>query len=165
MILFCRKQYKYDDGFQLFVISKEATPHFDVNVTNHVTLLNFSVNIESLQAQMLGIVIKNERNDLEEIQIESSKEAFDSIKSLKGIEGNILTQLNREIKDILSNDSLIRTLSESKNTAEFVATKLKSIAQTTQFIDKAKDMYSPVAYRASILYFVIRDLQKVNNMY
>jgi|TARA_B110000285_G_scaffold216253_1_gene263367 dynein heavy chain, axonemal len=48
MVLFCRKSYKYDKNFRLFVVSAHPRPHFDVNITNHVTLLNFSVNIESL---------------------------------------------------------------------------------------------------------------------
>lgn len=47
-ISFCRKQYKFDKNFKLFVVSPEPQPHFDVNVSNHVCLLNFSVNIESL---------------------------------------------------------------------------------------------------------------------
>ena len=32
-------------------------------------------------------------------------------------------------------------------------------------MQKSRDVYSPVAYRASILYFVVKDLQKVNSMY
>jgi hypothetical protein len=48
MINFCRKNYKYDKNFKLFVITSEAQPHFDVNITNHICLINFSVNLESL---------------------------------------------------------------------------------------------------------------------
>ena len=91
MIDFCRKSYKYDKNFKLFVVSSHPRPHFDVNITNHVTLLNFSVNIESLQAQMLGLVVSNERKDLDDTHSENAKEAFDSIKTLKDIEGTILT--------------------------------------------------------------------------
>ena len=91
MIDFCRKSYKYDKNFKLFVVSTHPRPHFDVNITNHITLLNFSVNIESLQAQMLGLVVSNERKDLDDTHSENAKEAFDSIKTLKDIEGTILT--------------------------------------------------------------------------
>jgi len=134
MIQFCRKSYKFDKNFKLFVVSAHPRPHLDVNITNHVTLLNFSVNVESLQAQMLGLVVLNERKDLEDTHSENSKDAFDSIKSLKDIEAAILTQLDIKVHDLLGEDSLIRTLNESKNTAEYVAAKLKNIAQTNQFI-------------------------------
>lgn len=50
MMQFSRKTYKFDKNFKLFVVSMQPRLHFDVNVTNHVTLLNFSVNVESLQA-------------------------------------------------------------------------------------------------------------------
>ena len=127
MIQFCRKSYKYDQNFKLFVISTHPRPHFDVNITNHVTLLNFSVNVESLQAQMLGLVVLNERKDLEDTYSENSKEAFDSIKSLKDIEKAILSQLEMKVSDLLGDENLIRTLNESKNTAEYVAARLRNI--------------------------------------
>lgn len=165
MMQFSRKTYKFDKNFRLFVVSMQPRLHFDVNITNHVTLLNFSVNVESLQAQMLGLVVLNERKDLEDTRSENSKEAFDSIKSLKDIEAAILTQLDMKVHELLGEDILIRTLNESKNTAEYVASKLKNIAQTDQFIQRSRDMYSPVAYRAAILYFVVQDLQKINSMY
>jgi len=134
MVQFCRKSHKYDQNFKLFVVSAYAKPHFDVNITNHVTLLNFSVNVESLQAQMLGLVVLNERKDLEDTYSENSKEAFDSIKSLKDIEKAILSQLEMKVSDLLGDEDLIRTLNESKNTAEYVAARLRNVGQTSQFI-------------------------------
>jgi len=79
---------------------------------------------------MLGLVVLNERKDLDDTFNENSKEAFDSIKSLKDIEAAILSQLDMQVQDLLGEESLIRTLAESKNTAEYVASKLKNIAQT-----------------------------------
>jgi hypothetical protein len=40
---------------------------------------------------MLGLVVLNERKDLDDTFNENSKEAFDSIKSLKDIEAAILS--------------------------------------------------------------------------
>ena len=110
MILFCRKSYKFDKNFRCYVISTHSKPHFDVNITNHVTLCNFSVNLESLQAQMLNIVILNERKDLDDIHTENSKEAFDSIKSLKDIESGILELLEIPVSDLLGDEKLIEAL-------------------------------------------------------
>ena len=130
MITFCRKQYKYDKNFQLYVVSQAINPQFDVNITNHVTMVNFSINQDSLQAQMLTMVVMNERSDLENTFSENQKEAFESIKALKEIEKVILSQLENEVDDLLGDENLIRLLNESKNTAEYVATKLKNITIT-----------------------------------
>jgi hypothetical protein len=130
MITFCRKQYKYDKNFQLYVVSQAIKPQFDVNITNHVTMVNFSINQDSLQAQMLTMVVMNERSDLENTFSENQKEAFESIKALKEIEKVILSQLENEVDDLLGDENLIRLLNESKNTAEYVASKLKNITIT-----------------------------------
>ena len=133
-ITFCRKQYKYDKNFRLFVVCSEPEPHFDVNVSNHVCILNFSVNLESLQSQMLDLVIRNERKDLEDGFAESKNAAFESIRSLRGIEGAILSALEADVHALLGEESLIKTLGESQSVAEFTASRLRSMTQTNQFI-------------------------------
>jgi dynein heavy chain len=121
--------------------------------------------MDSLQAQMLAMVVMNERSDLENTFADNQKEAFESISSLKEIEKVILVQLEMEVNELLSDENLIRILNESKNTAEYVASKLKNISVTNLFIQKSRNVYAPVAYRAAVLYFIAQDLQKVNNMY
>lgn len=86
MLNFCRKQYKYDKNFDLYVVSTTARPQFDAHITNHITFVNFSINMDSLQAQMLAMVVMNERSDLENTFADNQKEAFESIGSLKAIE-------------------------------------------------------------------------------
>jgi hypothetical protein len=77
---------------------------------------------------MLGLVVLNERRDLDDTYNENSKEAFESIKSLKDVEKAILTQLESTVDELLGSEGLINTLTESKNTAEYVAARLRNIA-------------------------------------
>lgn len=114
---------------------------------------------------MLDLVIKNERADLENTFGESMNEAFDQIKQLKDVEAQILTQLDDSVSNLLGDESLIKTLGESKNIAEYTAQKLRGMSQANQFIQRSREQYAPVAFRAAILYFVIQDLQKMNVMY
>lgn len=39
-----------------------------------------------------------------------------------------------EVEKLLSDEILIKTLNESRNTAEFIASKLKNISSTAQFM-------------------------------
>lgn len=59
---------------------------------------------------MLNIVVLNERKDLDDIHTENSKEAFDSIKSLKDIEQGILELLEVPVSDLLGDEKLIEAL-------------------------------------------------------
>jgi len=65
----------------------------------------------------------------------------------------------------LSDEVLIETLKDSKNTAEIIAMKLKKISSTNQFLSKSRELYAPVAFRAAVLYFAVSDLYKINCMY
>ena len=48
MISFCRKNYKYDPNFRLFAVSTHLNPKFNESITNHVTYVNFCLDLDSL---------------------------------------------------------------------------------------------------------------------
>ena len=62
---FCRRQLQYIDTFQLYMATSNGKPHFDVNISNHVCLVNFFVTVEGLTHNLLSLVVANERKDLE----------------------------------------------------------------------------------------------------
>lgn len=86
MIKFCRKQYAYDQTFNVFMTTTMSKPNFDVNITNHIALVNFSVTKDGLEQLLLQFVVANERADLEQVYNQSTREAFENIKNLKTIE-------------------------------------------------------------------------------
>jgi len=73
------------------LVTTYKAPHFDVDVSNLTTLVNFQITYDGLLSQMLALVVANERRDLEDRFTDSSKEAFDNIKHLKEIENSILS--------------------------------------------------------------------------
>jgi dynein heavy chain len=79
MIKFCRRQLTYNDNFQLFMATSIGKPHFDVNISNHVCLVNFFVTVEGLTHNLLSKVVANERKDLEETYNKNVKEMYERI--------------------------------------------------------------------------------------
>jgi dynein heavy chain len=72
---------------------------------------------------------------------------------------------NAKIADILEDDELIKVLDESKKTSDEITLRMKESEITEKEIDKTREIYRPVAYRASILFFTIIDLAAVDPMY
>ena len=130
MIKYCRKPIKYEPNFNLIILTNLTKPHYDPNITNHLTLVNFYMTVEGLSENLLAMIVANERPDLEKSFSENSAASFDNIKLLKETETRIIDNLSSNVDKILSNEKLIEILKESKMCAETVAEKLKRIGNT-----------------------------------
>lgn len=67
--------------------------------------------------------------------------------------------------DILSDVALVVNLETTKKTASEIETKAIEAKVTAAKIDEARESYRPVASRASLLYFILNDLNKINMLY
>jgi dynein heavy chain len=83
------------------------------------------------------------------------------------IEDKILNGLtkNEKIADILEDDELINILDESKTTSDEIKRNLKESEVAEKEIDRTRELFRPVAYRASVLFFTIIDLAAIDPMY
>ena len=70
-----------------------------------------------------------------------------------------------EIMDLLKNDDLINTLAESKETTDKIKVRSAESAVTEKEIDAKREAFRPVAFRASLLFFCIVDLNLIDPMY
>lgn len=67
--------------------------------------------------------------------------------------------------NILDDEELINTLSQSKATSDTIQAKVAEAEATEAKIDATRELYRPVAARASLLFFCISDLASVDPMY
>lgn len=127
--------------------------------------MNFFVTPEGLEDQLLGIVVTEERPDLANMKSQLVISNASMKKELKEIEDKILFMLSNSQGNILDDENLINTLSQSKVTSNEITAKVAEAETTEKEIDDTRELYRPVANRASLLFFCISDLASVDPMY
>jgi dynein heavy chain len=155
----------YDAGFKLYMTTKMPNPHYLPEVSIKVTLINFTVTMRGLESQLLGEVVKLERPDIEVKSVQIMLQMADDKKQLQHLEEKILQMLSESEGNILDDEVLINTLSESKLTSIAIAERVSEAEITEQEINDSRDKYTGVATRGSIIYFVIADLAAIDPMY
>ncbi|XP_027143976.1 dynein heavy chain 2, axonemal isoform X2 [Larimichthys crocea] len=159
------KEVEYNPEFRFYITTKLSNPHYTPEISTKTTIVNFAVKEQGLEDQLLGIVVRKERPELEEqkdslvISIASGK------RSLQELEDEILRLLNEATGSLLDDVQLVNTLQTSKVTATEVSEQLESSEQTEIKIDSAREAYRPCAQRASILFFILNDMGRIDPMY
>eukprot|EP00746_Dinoflagellata_sp_MGD_P006891 gnl/MRDRNA2_/MRDRNA2_113587_c0_seq1.p1 gnl/MRDRNA2_/MRDRNA2_113587_c0~~gnl/MRDRNA2_/MRDRNA2_113587_c0_seq1.p1 ORF type:complete len:2479 (+),score=556.96 gnl/MRDRNA2_/MRDRNA2_113587_c0_seq1:117-7439(+) len=159
------KSITYMETFKFFMTTTLPNPHYSPETQVKVSLLNFAITPEGLEDQMLGIVVAKERPDLEEIKNQLVVQNAKMNKQLKDIEDEILRLLATSEGDVLEDDTLVNTITASKQVAGEIAEKQEAAKTTEVEIDVARESYRPVAYRASVLFFCIVELTNLDPMY
>jgi len=156
---------EYDEAFRLYITTKLTNPHYPPETCVKVNLLNFMATGEGLQDQMLGITVLKEMPELEEKRERLILEDAENKRKLKDIEDKILQLLAASEGNILDDEVLIDTLSQSKVTGNQIMEQVKVAEKVNQQINQTRQRYQPVARRASMLFFCIADLANVDPMY
>jgi len=87
-------------------------------------------------------------------------------KTLKGIENLILKMLSESTEEqILDEDTLINTLEDSNVTSTEINGRIAEATIVEVSINETRLSYKTVAVRGSLIYFVIADMGRINDMY
>ncbi|XP_054000578.1 dynein beta chain, ciliary-like [Hylaeus anthracinus] len=159
------KEIDYDHRFRLILQTKLANPHYKPEIQAQTTLINFTVTKDGLEEQLLGDVVKAERPDLEAKKAELTTQQNTFKITLKILEDDLLHRLSTAGPNILSDVDLVINLETTKKTAADIEIKVAEAKVTAVKIDEAREIYRQVATRASLLYFVLNDLSKINMLY
>ncbi|XP_050294546.1 dynein beta chain, ciliary-like [Anthonomus grandis grandis] len=159
------KEVDYDPRFRLILHTKLANPHYKPEIQAQTTLINFTVTRDGLEEQLLAEVVKAERPDLETLKSSLTKQQNDFKITLKTCEDNLLYKLSSATGNILGDVELVLNLETTKKTANEIAVKVEEAKITSVKIDEAREQYRPCAARASLLYFILNDLFRINMIY
>ena len=159
------KDLDYSPNFRLYFTSKLMNPHYTPEVSTKLTVINFTVKEQGLNAQLRDLVVRRERPELATQKNELVIKVARGKRKLNELEDMILDLLSKASGSLLDNIELIDSLTRSKNTSEEVTASLKVAESTGVEIERASAAYASVATRATILYFTLYSLADIDPMY
>ncbi|KAI4461456.1 dynein heavy chain [Holotrichia oblita] len=176
------RMVSYNDRFKFFITTKLTNPHYPPEISTKTTLINFAVKEQGLEDQLLGIVVRKERPQLEEQKDTLVTTIARGRRTLMDLESELLRLLNETRGSLLEDVELFHTLQTSKATSIAVQKSLEISESTEAEIDQAREAkrsllgqlvnvyiflqgYRPCAERASILFFVLNDMGRIDPMY
>ncbi|XP_037870398.1 dynein axonemal heavy chain 2 isoform X3 [Bombyx mori] len=165
VIKFNEKMIPYNTKFKMYLTTKLGNPVYTPETLTKTTMVNFAVKEEGLTAQLLGIVVRKERPQLEQMKDSLVMTIANNKKVLVDLENDLLRIMYESQVPLLENEELFVTLQISQRTSEEVKEALITSQVTEKEIDAARQGYVPVAVRASVLFFALNDLSRIDPMY
>ncbi|CAM9180031.1 unnamed protein product [Ectocarpus fasciculatus] len=159
------KELDFSPDFKLYITTKLANPHYTPEISTKAAVVNFAVKKDGLEAQLLGIVVQKEEPELEKQKSELTIQVATGKRQLVELENEILRLLSESQGSLLDDEHLVNTLQQSKVTSSEVSKQLKVAEDTEKKIDIARSGYRTAAVRASLTYFVLDDMSRVDPMY
>ncbi|CAG2194980.1 unnamed protein product [Mytilus edulis] len=159
------KEVDYHPDFKLIMQTKLANPHYQPEMQAQTTLINFTVTRDGLEDQLLAAVVSKERPDLEKLKGDLTRQQNQFKITLKELEDSLLARLSAAEGNFLGDYALVENLEHTKRTAAEIEVKAIEAKKTEIDINLARENYRPAASRASLLYFILNDLNKINPMY
>ncbi|CAD6994119.1 unnamed protein product [Ceratitis capitata] len=159
------KEVDFDPNFRLYLTTKFANPKFDPAVFAKAMVINYTVTQIGLEDQLLSVVVRSERPDLEQQRESLIAQTSENKQLLQQLEDSLLRELANSTGNMLDNVELIETLENTKTKAAAVSEQLLLSAETSKDIEKLRNGYRPVAVRGAVLFFALSDMSSVNSMY
>ncbi|XP_062558011.1 dynein axonemal heavy chain 10 isoform X2 [Armigeres subalbatus] len=159
------KEVDVDNNFRMYLTTKLANPNFDPAVYAKSLIVNYTVTKSGLEDQLLSVVVRAERPDLEERRENLIEETSANKVLLKNLEDSLLRELATSTGNMLDNVELVNTLENTKEKAADVSEKIKLAEETSVDIEHLRNGYRLAAQRGAILYFVLSEMSVVNPMY
>ncbi|KAA0177346.1 hypothetical protein FNF27_01124 [Cafeteria roenbergensis] len=159
------KEMELSPSFQVFFITRLPNPHFSPELQAKTTVVDFTVTMQGLEDQLLGLVIQREQKALEDQLAKVLEDVNANTKSLLKLNDLLLQRLSANTGNLLDDEELVGVLATTKAKAAEVKQKLVAAAEAREQISEQREQYRPVATRGSVLYFSIVDMTLVNDMY
>ncbi|XP_076454460.1 dynein axonemal heavy chain 2-like [Babylonia areolata] len=159
------REIEYNHDFRFYITTRLSNPHYPPEISTKTLIVNFAVKLQGLESQLLAIVVRKEKPELEDTKDNLVRGIAAGKKKLLDLENEILRLLNETKGSLLEDETLLLTLETSKATSQEVAEQLATSETTEVKIDAAREGYRPCALRASILFFVLNDMGRIDPMY
>jgi dynein heavy chain len=157
------KYVPYNDNFRLYITSYLRTPKFSPELCSKVNLIDFTITFSALEDQLLTLVVKHEREDMELKKSQLIENIVENNKEVQKLEDQILATITDE--NVVEDETLAETLTTCKKKVDELSFRIVEATKTEEEINKTRVNYQPLAQRAGHLYFLVSDLAAIDHMY
>ena len=133
-------------SFNMFMVTRDSSCHFTPDLCSRVTFLNFTITPSSLQNQILDIILKSERPE-----VNQAKE-------------DLLQALNSE-GNLLENDKVMTRLEEIKKKSHEISIEVSKSEDVMRDLESTMNQYSPIANKSSRIFFALDTLETIHYLY
>lgn len=155
----------YDKNFRFYITTKLSRPHYPPEVCVKVAMLNFKVNKDGLQEQMIMQLVRHEETNKYERYMNNIERQSKIQIEMAELQDGILSRIADSEGDILEDEELFIKLNDSAKKVEANRAEEQGMMQSLNAIKVVKETFEPVSVRVSNLFFVIADLMNVDPMY
>ena len=153
-------------NFKLYLQTKLINPHYKPETAAQCTIINFIVTESGLEDQLLAMVVKFEKPDLEQKKEELVSQQNEFMIKLAALEANLLQELSdADPATILQNKALIESLEVTKKTSMEIQIAQEVAKKTEVEINILREGYRRVAAEGAMQYFLLIQLCIVDHMY
>ncbi|KAJ1562887.1 Cytoplasmic dynein 2 heavy chain 1 [Nowakowskiella sp. JEL0078] len=158
------KTVDYNENFKLYLVTRKVISSIN-EASSLINEINFTVTRQGLAGQLLGVILKHEKPELEVEKVKLLKKEDELKIQLSTLEESLLKELANSEGNILENKGLIESLNETKEKSTKISVGLEESQRLQTFLDAERDKFASLSSFGSELFFVVSDLLKINNMY
>ena len=131
---------------------------------SRVTFLNFTITPSSLQNQILDIILKNERPEVNKAKEDLVKAQREFKLQLRQLEEDLLTALNSE-GNLLENNEVMTRLEDIKKKSHDISIEVAKSEDVMRELESTMNEYAPSANKTSRIFFALDTLDAIHYLY
>eukprot|EP00051_Salpingoeca_urceolata_P021875 m.349048 g.349048 ORF g.349048 m.349048 type:complete len:4259 (-) comp19881_c0_seq4:199-12975(-) len=159
------KLVDYNEDFRLFMATRNSLPDLPPDIAPLITEVNFTITRAGLAGQLLGATIQHEKPEIEQRTTQLLQQEESLKVQLNDLEESLLAELTAAQGNILENKALLDSLNDTKAKSNVISESLAESMQLQLSLDEERNAYLPLAKQASMIFFAISDLNKINHVY
>lgn len=154
------------NGFKMYLQTKLINPHYKPETAAQCTIVNFIVTEGGLEDQLLAMVVRVEKPELEATKEALTDQQQQYVIELSTLEADLLEKLvSADSETILENVELIEQLENTKLKSKEIQEAQEVAKKTELEINNSRETYRRVAAEGALLYFLLIQLWIVEHMY
>ena len=150
--------------FNMFMVTRDSSCNFTPDLCSRVTFLNFTITPSSLQNQILDIILKNERPEVNKAKEDLVKAQREFKLQLRQLEEDLLTALNSE-GNLLENNEVMTRLEDIKKKSNDISQEVAKSEDVMKELQSTMNEYAPLANKSSRIYFALDTLEAIHYLY